>query len=100
MLTNYIFMIPIRSKSTEKVIKAYLTGMYSTFGGSKYILRDRGSEFISKQFTFLANELGFIKVYTSPYAPTANTIEWTHSFLKASLRNACMFLILFNTIYI
>ena len=27
MLTNYIFMIPIRSKSTEEVINAYLMGM-------------------------------------------------------------------------
>ena len=40
MLTNYVLMIPIRSKSTEKVIKAYLTGIYSIFGGNKYILSD------------------------------------------------------------
>ena len=52
MLTNYVLVIPIRSKSTEEVIKAYLTGVYSTFGGNKYILNDRGSEFTSKQFTF------------------------------------------------
>ena len=62
MLTNYVFMIPIRSKSTEEVIKAYLTGVYSTFGGSKYILSDSRSEFTSKQFTLLTNELGLIKV--------------------------------------
>ena len=35
MLTNYIFMIPIRPESNEEVIKAFLTGMYSTVGGSK-----------------------------------------------------------------
>ena len=52
MLTNYTFMIPIRSKSTEEGIKAYLTGMYSTFGGNHYILSDRGSEFTVKQLTF------------------------------------------------
>ena len=67
MLTNYVFMIPIRSKNTEEVIKAYLTTVYSTFAGSKYILSDHGSEFTSKQFTFLAKDLGFIKVYTSSY---------------------------------
>ena len=44
MLANYVFMIPIRSKSTKEVIKAYLTGVYSTFGGSKYILSYQGSE--------------------------------------------------------
>ena len=78
-------MIPIRSKSTEDVIKADLTGVYATFEGSKYTLFDRGSKFTSKQFTWLANELGFIKVYTSPYTPTGNSVvEWTHAFLKAS----------------
>ena len=50
MLTNYIFMIPIRSKSTEHIIKACLTGVYSTFRGSKYIWSDHGSEFATKQW--------------------------------------------------
>ena len=50
-------------------------------------LSDRGSELISKQFTWLVNELGLIKVYTLPYTPTSNSvIEWTCAFLKASLR--------------
>ena len=41
MLTNYAPMISIRSKATEKIITAYLKDLYSTFGGSKYILSDR-----------------------------------------------------------
>ena len=87
MLTNYVFMIPIRTNSTEEVIKAYLTGVYSTFGGNRYFLKDVGSEFTSKQFTWIANKLGFIKVFTSHYTPTGNSIiENTHAFLKASLR--------------
>ena len=84
--TKYIFMIPIKSKTTEAVIKAYLKDVYSTFGGSKYILSDRGGEFTSKQFTWLAQESGFIKVYTSPPTQTSNAvIERTQAFLKASL---------------
>ena len=87
MLTNYVFMILIRSKSTEDILKAYLTGVYSTFGGSKYILNDHNSEFTCKQFDFLAKELGFIKICASPYTPTGNSIiECTHSFSKASIR--------------
>ena len=31
MLTNYVFLIPIRSRNTKDIIKAYLTGVYSTF---------------------------------------------------------------------
>ena len=81
MLINYVFMIPIKSKTTEDIINAYLTNVYSMFRGNKYILSARGSE-----FTWLAQELGFIKVYTSPYCPTSNSvIERTHTFLKASL---------------
>ena len=75
MLTNYIFMIPIRSKSTEYIIKAYLTGVYSIFRGSKYILSDCGSQFTSKQFDVLAKELGFIQIYTSPYTLTGNHLS-------------------------
>ena len=52
MLSNYVFVIPIRSKHTEEVIKSYLIGVYSTFEVGKYILSDRGSEFSSKQLTF------------------------------------------------
>ena len=45
-------MISIRSKSMKELIKAYLIGAYSTSGGTKYILSDRGSESTSKEFTF------------------------------------------------
>ena len=87
MLTNYVFMIPITSKTTKEVIKAYLKDVYSIWGGSKYILRDRGGKLTSKQVTLLPKELGFIQVYTSPHTPTGNSMmEWTHIFLKASLR--------------
>ena len=79
MLSNYVFMVPIKIKTTENIIYAYLKDVYSTFRGSKYIHSDMGSEFTSKQFTWLAKELGFTKVYTSPYTPTGNAIiERTH----------------------
>ena len=74
MLTNYSLMESVRTKTTEDVINAYLKHVYSTFGGSKYILSDRGSEFTSKEFTWLAKELGFTKVHTSPYIPTGNSL--------------------------
>ena len=54
--------------------------MHSIFGDSKYILCDRGGVLTSKQVTWLDQELGFIKVYTSPYTPTGNSvIERTHA---------------------
>ena len=87
MLTNYVFMIPINTKTTEDVINAHLKKhVYATFCGSKYMLSDRGGEFSSKQFTWLGKEVGFMKVYTSLYTPVGNSlIERIHSFLKTSL---------------
>ena len=83
MLTNYVFMVPIKMKTTEDIINAYLKHIYSTFGRSTHILSDRDVEFTIKQSTCLAKKLW----YTSPYTPTGNSIvERTHSFLKASLR--------------
>ena len=71
----------------EKIIKAFLKNVYSVFRGSMYILCDRGGEFASKQFTWLAKELEFTKVYTSPHTHARNlVIECTHSFPQASVR--------------
>ena len=55
MLTNYVFMVLIKTKATKDIINTYLKHVYATFGSSKCILGDRGGEFSSKQFTWLAN---------------------------------------------
>ena len=44
-----------------------------------------GGEFTSKQFTWIAEELRFIKVYTSHTSTGNYLIKHTHSFIKASL---------------
>ena len=83
LLTNYVFMVPIPDKSTQQVIHAYLKHVHAQFGGSRYILTDRGSEFTSQMMHQLASKLGFMKVFTSPYTPPDNSvIERAHQFLK------------------
>ena len=65
---NHLFYgIQKTKKTTEDIIEVYLIKVYSTFGVSKYILSDRGGDFISKQSVWLAKELGFINVYTLIY---------------------------------
>ena len=86
LLTNYMFMVPIPNKTTQQVIHAYPKHIHAQFGGSRYILTDRGSEFTSQMMHQLASELGFTKVFTSPYTPTGNSvIERAHQFLKCSI---------------
>ena len=87
MLTGYVFCIPLKMKTAEEVLQAYIDHVYSKFGGSIKILSDNGTEFKNKIFKLVAKELGVVyKLYTPPYYPTSNgRIEGSHAFLKACI---------------
>ena len=87
MFTSFVEVIPIEDKKTEIVIKAYIKYVYTDKGGSKFILMDRGGVFSSEAMSYIAEQLGFTKVYTSPYLPKSNSInERWHGFLTNSIR--------------
>ena len=68
MLTGYVFCIPLKTKTTEEVLQAYIDNVYSKFGGSIKILSDNGTEFKNKIFEQVAKKLGVVyKLYTPPY---------------------------------
>ena len=87
MLTGYVFCIPLKTKTAEEVLQAYIDNAYSKFGGSLKILSDNGTEFKNKIFEQIAKELGVVyKLYTPPYHPASNgRIEGFHAFLKACI---------------
>ena len=87
MLTGYVFGIPLKTKTTEEVLQAYIDNVYSKFGGSIKILSDNGTEFKNKIFEQVAKELGVVyKLYTPPYHPASNgRLEGFHAFLKACI---------------
>ena len=87
MLAGYVFCIPLKTKTAEEVLQAYVNNMYSKFGGSMKILSDNGTEFKNKIFEQVAKELGVVyKLYTPPYHPASNgRIEGFHAFLKACI---------------
>ena len=67
MLTGFTFCIPLKNKTAEEVVKAYLNHICCVFGPSKKILTDNGTEF---------------KIYS----PQCNgRIEGFHRFLKATV---------------
>ena len=74
MLTSFVELIPIEDKKTETVIKAYIKYVYTDKGGFNFILTDRGGEFLSEAMSYIADQLGLTKVYTSPYSPKSNSI--------------------------
>ena len=87
MLTGYIFCVPLKTKTAEEVIQAYIDNIYSKFGGSMKILSDSGTEFKNKIFEQVVKELGVVhKIYTPPYHPASNgRIEGFQAFLKACI---------------
>ena len=86
MLTSFVNIIPIKDKKTETVINPYIKYTYADKGGSKFILSDNGKEFSSASMAYIADQLGFTKVYTSPFSPCLDSvIERCHNFLKNSI---------------
>ena len=43
MLMGYVFCIPLKTKTAEEVVQAYIDNIYSKFGGSMKILSDNGT---------------------------------------------------------
>ena len=50
MLTGFTFCIPLKNKTAEEVVKAYLNHICCVFGPSKKILMDNGTEFKNKMW--------------------------------------------------
>ena len=50
MLTGFTFCIPLRTKTAEEVVKAYLNHICCVFGPSRKILTDNGTEFKNKMW--------------------------------------------------
>ena len=87
MHTSYVFCIPLKTKTAEEVLQAYIRNVYSKFGESEKILSDNGTEFKNKLFEDVAKQLGVeYKVYTPPYRPQCNgKIEGFHKYLKSCI---------------
>ena len=87
MHTSYIFCIPLKTKTAEEVLQAYIRNVYSKFSGSEKILSDNGTEFKNKLFEDVSKQLGVeYKAYTPPYRPQCNgKIEGFHGYLKSCI---------------
>ena len=85
MLTGYVFCIPLKTKTTDEVLQAYIDNVYSKYGGLLKIFSDNGTEFKNKIYEQIAKELGVVyKLYTPPYHPASNgRIGGFHAFSKS-----------------
>ena len=86
MLTGFTFCIPIKTKKPEDVINAYLNHICCTFGPSRKILTDNGTEFKNKLWTEVYEKLQTEHKVTPIYSPQCNgRIEGFHRFLKSCI---------------
>ena len=86
MLTGFTFCIPLKTKHVEDVIKAYIDHICCTFGPSRKILTDNGTEFKNKLWTEVFEKLRIEQKFTPIYSPQCNgRIEGFHKFLKATI---------------
>ena len=58
MHTGFVFCIPLKTKSAEDVVRAYIDKVYSQFGGSEKVLTDNGTEFKNKLINEVCKQLG------------------------------------------
>ena len=80
------FCIPLKSKHAEDIIKAYIDHICCTFGPSRKILTDNGTEFKNKLWTEVFEKLRTEQKFTPISSPQCNgRIEGFHKFLKATI---------------
>ena len=73
MLTGFTWCVPLKTKTAEEVVKAYMEHIYSNFGGSIKILTDNGTEFKNKLFKEVIKILGMeFSIHSPPYRPQSN----------------------------
>ena len=76
----------MKSKCAEDVIRAYINHICCTFGPSRKILTDNGTEFKNKLWTEVFEKLRTEQKFTPIYSPQCNgRIEGFHKFLKATI---------------
>ena len=86
MLTGFTFCIPLKGNCAEDGIRAYIDHICCTFGPSRKILTDNGTEFKNKLWTEVFEKLRTEQKLTPIYSPQCNgRIEGFHKFLKATI---------------
>ena len=86
MLISFTFCVPLKTKSVEEVVKAYLNHICCVFGPSKKILTDNGTDLKNKMWEEVYKLLRMEHRVTPIYSPQCNgRIEGFHRFLKATV---------------
>ena len=84
--THYTITVPLPNKAAKTVAKALFIHVLAVHRCPKWLMSDRGKEFLNTIITELTELLSIKKVYTSAYRPSANgAMERVHRFLNDSI---------------
>ena len=67
--TSYLLTVPMKEKSAENVVQAYLSGILSQKVGSGAIISDNGTEFKNKVSNEVCYQLGIKRSFSNPFHP-------------------------------
>jgi len=71
-LTQWIELIPLRTKTALEVAEALFTHLYCRHGAVKHIVSDQGKEFVNRINEAVNHLLQQQAIFTTPYNPNAN----------------------------
>ena len=78
--------VPMKSKSTDDIIHAYVETILPQIGPSRFILMDNGTEFKNDTMDKVLNRLNTEHKFTTVYFPRGNSrLENLHALLKRSI---------------
>ena len=87
MLTNYMFIIPVKDICGKTLVHEYIYKVYLPFRRTEKFLSDNGTSFINEDWRNLAEALLFGHIQGSPRNPRANgRIKNLHNFLKRTMK--------------
>ena len=70
--TSYVFVIPMKEKSAENVVQAYLSGILSYKGRSVVILSNNCTEFKNKVLSEVCDQLGIKRLFSNLFHSQEN----------------------------
>ena len=84
--SSFMIAVPMKSKSADDIIHAYVETILPQIGPSRFILTDDGTEFKNDTMDKVLNRLNTEHKFTTVYFPRGNSrLENSHALLKRSI---------------
>ena len=81
--SSFLIAVPMKSKSADDVIHAYVETLLPQIGPSRFILTDNGTEFKNDTMSNVLNRLNTEHKFTMVYFPRGNLrLENSHALLE------------------